>query len=894
MRLTSVAVEGVGCFGVPTRIEGLGPSVNILSAANEAGKSTFFKAIRACLFERHTTKVDSVKNLATEGLALPVSVTLGFDHAGKSYELRKSFLRSAAASLRCDGVEIARNREADETVWDLLGIAPGGGRAVDEAAFGLLWVAQKHSFDAPEPSEAARTALNTVIQNEVGTLVGGERARHILGQLGNELSGLITDTGKPRSGGAFAEALQRAGTLGTELETAQGKLADLDRHLDELQKARAEHRQRSDPAELHRLAAELAQARTALKNGQAAAAVLAQCVTDEELAHALLKSSRSACLSLQEKAGRIDENRRRCAAFQADFATLDEKEESARAILRETTAAIVSLRQEAEAEDADERRLQRLSATIERAAARDGLAARLAVLTGLEDRLARNGAALKASLATEAMVASLDLIEREISNLSARLEAGASRVAIEFMGASPVPLFVDGQSIAADTSRVAVDPVTIELGGEVKITVSPPAGSHATATSQRQDCARKLNQLLESCGAITPSELRRARAARLALENETAGLDAERAALGVKKTRLAEELAGLRADIGGIDAGVALTLAELELAALPDREKVELRRHELSAARKTGRERRVQLDLSAETQNAILESVASERGRLRGIRAEIQNRLDTDVADLPDTGRAQIIQQAEDAWRRDEAQHRAKAIVAEERRKDTPSTEEITRLANRVTRLEEGVENQRAVLSGLDHHIAHLEGQIAAAGGDGLGEKVADLRARLDLATRDGARQTERVETLKLLRDTIEASYNSRREQLNAPLRRHLLPYLNDVFPSAELALGDGFTITGIKRPGPGSETFERLSDGTREQIAVLVRLAMGSMIAERGDEVPIILDDALVFSDDARIEQMFDALSRAGQKQQVIVLTCRSRTFTGLGGRQLKIAKGV
>ena len=88
-----------------------------------------------------------------------------------------------------------------------------------------------------------------------------------------------------------------------------------------------------------------------------------------------------------------------------------------------------------------------------------------------------------------------------------------------------------------------------------------------------------------------------------------------------------------------------------------------------------------------------------------------------------------------------------------------------------------------------------------------------------------------------------------------------------------------------------GNELFGRLSHGTQEQIAVLVRLAMGAMIAEKGHDVPIILDDALVFSDDARIEQMFDAINRAGRNQQVIVLTCRARSFASLGGNQLRIA---
>ena len=86
------------------------------------------------------------------------------------------------------------------------------------------------------------------------------------------------------------------------------------------------------------------------------------------------------------------------------------------------------------------------------------------------------------------------------------------------------------------------------------------------------------------------------------------------------------------------------------------------------------------------------------------------------------------------------------------------------------------------------------------------------------------------------------------------------------------------------------SESFKWLSGGTQEQIAVLVRLAMGTMLAERGGNVPIILDDALVYCDDDRINLMFDALSRAGKHQQIIVLTCRLRSFASLGGHTLRV----
>jgi uncharacterized protein YhaN len=196
--------------------------------------------------------------------------------------------------------------------------------------------------------------------------------------------------------------------------------------------------------------------------------------------------------------------------------------------------------------------------------------------------------------------------------------------------------------------------------------------------------------------------------------------------------------------------------------------------------------------------------------------------------------------------------------------------------------------NRNDEIRQLEHDIGRLTGQIQTAGGDGVGELLAAAQEQRMLAERESARLQEHVAALKLLRDTVAACLAEGREHYYQPVRRHLRPFLNDLFPGSELELGDGFSITGIKRHR--SELFERLSDGTQEQIAVLVRLAMGAMLAERGQVVPIILDDALVYCDDDRIQRMFDALSRAGKHQQIIVLTCRLRTFGPLGGHTLRV----
>jgi hypothetical protein len=68
---------------------------------------------------------------------------------------------------------------------------------------------------------------------------------------------------------------------------------------------------------------------------------------------------------------------------------------------------------------------------------------------------------------------------------------------------------------------------------------------------------------------------------------------------------------------------------------------------------------------------------------------------------------------------------------------------------------------------------------------------------------------------------------------------------------------------------------FGGYPEGIRHQFA----------FASAGCAVPVILDDALVHSDNDRIEAMFDALHLTAREQQILVLTCRQRAFAALGG---------
>ena len=890
MNITSVAVDGVGKFGTRNEIVGLGPGVNILAAGNEAGKSTIFRAVRACLFERHNTKNEIVRNLATEGASLPVTVTLGFEHEGQSYKITKSFMKSPTASLVRGTTEIARGREADELIWELLGIAPGTGRSVDEAAFGILWVGQGQSFYVPEPSEAATTTLNSAIQAEVGTLVGGERARTVLSNLKAEIASLVTDTGRPKAGGPLAAATMRHEALGDDLEAAERRLAVLELQLVDLAAKRNERDRLGDPSLLAKMEGDLSTARKDLKVGEAAALLLSQFEVAEQHSKAVLDRFEKALSALEERRTRIEMNRKRSVELAEALAPIDEQEKNARAAIQAARDGIGELRTQAEKEGELELSLHRLSACVTRAAGRLSLVRQWQNLEELEERFVKNEAALSGNRATALVIKSLDKTERELSVLIARLQASSPEVAVELKEGGRGRVLIEDTALTSSVVRIAVDPLVIRVGDLASVTVSAPAVANEGDLKKRSTLQAQLAKLLKEAGAASADELRASHAKRRELEAEASGLQAEIVAMGIDGTSVALAINRIKTEIEEIDVLVSEELLRAEAESLPTAEEVELHQRGLRLRREDAKRKRQAFDGTLDAQNKILADLSGTRGRLDGMLTEVTKALTSDLAILPDSSRIQMIEEARAGVVVAREDYGTKAAALEEQRRKAPPQEEMERRGIRVERLERSLTSHKSRLDSLEKEIANLEGQIQSAGGDGLGEKVQALREGTDLAFRDIERHNARVAMLTLLKETIEACYKEQRDRLHAPLRRHLQPFLNDVFPSAELELGDGFSIAGIRRNRSTSETFDRLSAGTQEQIAVLVRLAMGAMISERGQPVPIILDDALVFSDDDRIEQMFDALNRAGQTQQVIVLTCRTRAFAALGGRQLSI----
>ena len=87
----------------------------------------------------------------------------------------------------------------------------------------------------------------------------------------------------------------------------------------------------------------------------------------------------------------------------------------------------------------------------------------------------------------------------------------------------------------------------------------------------------------------------------------------------------------------------------------------------------------------------------------------------------------------------------------------------------------------------------------------------------------------------------------------------------------------DGGTVTLASRragPAPNKIGLEAMSEGTRDQLYLALRLAALELHLERNVALPFIADDLLVNFDDTRAHAALGCLAEIGQRTQVIYLT--------------------
>ncbi|MEH7829835.1 AAA family ATPase [Gemmobacter denitrificans] len=864
MRLRSIELTNVRRFaGKRARLSGIGDGITVLSEPNEFGKSTFFDAIHAVFFERYGSRNAAIKALQPHAGGAPEAAVEVELPEGRFRIAKRWISKPQAQVLDATGRLIAQADEAEAWIDRLM----GGGLA---GPSGLLWVRQGlmglESDDKREKERdlTARRDLLSSVAGEIDLMTGGRRMDAVIDRVAEALAKLATATRRPKAGGEWARALDEAAALAAEEAVLRPRAERLSGDLARRTEVNRTLTRLTDPADAAARAQALTDAQAA---HQAALAHQAQ-VTQAETA---LRLARLDADRLRQEIAAAETLAARVAAAQTALAKADDAAAAARVRADDlgqrdraaTGAAEALAHQTCDLRSRLQAATRAETAQAAKAQAED-LQRRLDRATGLQTSLDQTRAQRARITVTARMIEAADKAQSALDLARARAEAQAVTIEARPDGA---PAMLNGAALP--DGPVPILTVTdLTLPGFGSLRIDPVAARSGDGIAQAEQALARL--LAEAQAESLPAtraqwaeaqrlEAEAKQAAALLAEVAPEGLDALRTALA-----RAETLAADAPEATGDAASVAAALAQAEAAEQSAR-----------AATKAAH------DLSVQAGEARAAAEANRASADRHLAAALSEAGD------PATLAARIA----DLKAREPAL--ADAVTTAARALETlrAAAPDLATAEARLTRAKGAVDQARAAEQKAREELASLNATIAALAEEGIEERLATIAGDRAEAEARAARYDSEVRALTRLKRALDEARTKARDAYFGPVLRELQPLLAILHPGAQLTIDDTSLLPATLTRNGQPEALEILSGGTREQVAILTRLAFARLFAASGRSVPVILDDALVHSDDDRIEAMFDALHRTARDQQILVLTCRQRAFAALGGERAEVA---
>ena len=195
----------------------------------------------------------------------------------------------------------------------------------------------------------------------------------------------------------------------------------------------------------------------------------------------------------------------------------------------------------------------------------------------------------------------------------------------------------------------------------------------------------------------------------------------------------------------------------------------------------------------------------------------------------------------------------------------------------------------QAQMSDADDTVTHLQQQIAQVQGrldagrdtQALGDQISRLEEEL-------VRQQVEYDALRLSLDALQAANTTLQNRFSPELGRRAAEIFADMTGStwSHILLDREFHLSAESGSDPTRRSVQLLSAGTADQLYLAVRLAICEMILPPEQNPPLILDDALLTFDDARLSTTLDYLTRLGAQRQILLFTCQGREASLLRGR--------
>lgn len=842
--------------------------VVVVSGANEIGKSSMIEALDLLLEAKDRSTKKEVKQVKPTHADVGAEITAEISTGPYRFIYHKRFHKRCETQLTVltPRREELSGDEAHDRVRALL----------DETVDLDLWQAQRVLQAASTAavdlsgSDALSRALD-VAAGEAVELSGAEPL--LVDRIDAEYLRYFTPTGRPT--GEWAAAVKRLRDADDEVARCAAAVAEVDD---------AVRRHTALTADLARLTGEREQARQRLAQARAAAeavAVLTQQLKEAEVVAAAADATHAASVSALTERRRlradIEERTVAIAELEAAAAEAAEDEATAREVQEAADAAAEQARAAVEAGqarvDAARRAVNQLSDRHEA----DRLAGRLAKIDTAQRELDQVNRELAAIVLTDTTMRTIEAAALAVQR--AADQAAAASAQIELVASADIELRVAGEPVTLAAgeswSASATAPTEVELPGLLTAWVVP--GAPASDTQAKLEVAQEvLAEALAAGGVHDLDDARLVDQRRRELIGNRDRLTITRDALTGDDTvaelraRLAELCDAQPTEAGLWDVAVDAATARAELDA------------GVAAHRKAVAD--------CETCRKVAAEAAKRLGEMRTRASVLKEKVSAAQAELA-VARERLATQRE-AVSDDQLAVKAEADGEEARR----ATARVADLGGELARAA-----PHAVAATLEDAMRRVDSLETRH--DEVAEALREVTAQLKVYGTEGrkgqldAAETERehaeAEYLRVYRRARAAellrSVMARHRE--ATRLRYVDPFRNEVERLGRLVFGDSFEVDIDSELRIRSRTlagrtvpYESLSGGAKEQLGIVARLA-GAALVGKDDSVPVVIDDALGFTDADRLTRMGTVFDAVGGDGQVIVLTCSPYRYASVGG---------
>lgn len=178
--------------------------------------------------------------------------------------------------------------------------------------------------------------------------------------------------------------------------------------------------------------------------------------------------------------------------------------------------------------------------------------------------------------------------------------------------------------------------------------------------------------------------------------------------------------------------------------------------------------------------------------------------------------------------------------------------------------------------------------RVEIAANKGIYDLLGTAQRDLDSKSGELVSVERRASAAKLLLEALSLRRAEAQRAYVGPLRDQI-EQLGRLLhgPTFKVALAQDLSIESRELDGIPIP-FDLLSTGASEQLGIIVRLAAAMLVGKNGQGVPVIIDDALGFSDPERLKAMGAVLDQAGKECQILILTCYPERYGAVGSAEV------